>query len=152
MSKVIFMLFSALLFSNTMAHASGPFVISEEGAAGYYYQVTKEENTFTWLIGGKDDLMTVIETEENEGRLHSFRTGVENANSQLSILWITGVFFVVGSTLTLYSFNKERRMIKEALPVIIAALCIPIYILFTASIDLGHALHETEYYFQSLLK
>lgn len=152
MNRDILIFFFVLLFLSVTVQASSPFVTSEEEAAGYYYQVTKEENTYTWLIEGKDNIQTVIETEENEDRLQSFRTGVENANSHLSTLWITGVFFIIVSTLTLYLFNKRSHVVKESLPVIIAALCIPIYILFKASIELSQALNDAEYYFQSLIK
>ncbi|WLR46377.1 hypothetical protein LC065_12375 [Halobacillus litoralis] len=152
MNRVILLFFCGLLFLNITAQASSPFVISEEGAAGYYYQVTKNEDTYTWLIEGKGRMLTVIETEENEQDLESFRFGVENVSSHLSALWMTGLFFVIASTLTLYLGNKQRRVVKESLPVIILALCVPIYILVSASVDLNHALHKTELYFQLLLK
>ncbi|WP_406944344.1 hypothetical protein ACJA3J_13525 [Halobacillus sp. SY10] len=152
MNRDILIFFFVLLFLSVTVQASSPFVTSEEGAVGYYYQVTKAENTYTWLIEGKDNIQTVIETEENEDRLQSFRTGVENANSHLFTLWITGVFFIIVSTLTLYLFNKRSHVVKESLLVIIAAFCIPIYILFTASIELSQALNDAEYYFQSLIK
>ncbi|MBN9653545.1 hypothetical protein J0K78_04630 [Halobacillus sp. GSS1] len=151
MSRVIFLFFCGLLFLNIPAQASSPFVISEEGAAGYYYQVTKNEDTYTWLIEGDNRILTIIETEGNEKDLESFRFGVENVHSHLSTLWMTGVFLVITTTLTFYLFKKQRHMVKESLPVILPALCIPIYILVSASIELNHAWHKTETYFQLLL-
>ncbi|MGR9049489.1 hypothetical protein ACQ4XT_12770 [Halobacillus faecis] len=152
MNRVILLMFlSGLLFLNITAYAASPFVISEEGAAGYYYQVTKADYTYTWLIEGKDRMLTVIETKANEKALESFRYGVENANSHLSTLWITGVFFVIVLIFTIYLFDKQRHMVKGSLPVIIPALCIPIYILFRTFIELNQALYETEIYFQALL-
>lgn len=125
-------------------------IIGDGKAMGYVYTVTKEDNTFSWKIGYKGDITTIEESIDNKDELLSFMTAVCDSKLILSKIIISLTYFLVVAVISLFLYNKNRKILKDGAIVIVLASIIALYFAIDASVDLSIALQDVKHHYLRL--
>ncbi|KUP07169.1 hypothetical protein Q75_06485 [Bacillus coahuilensis p1.1.43] len=147
---LFFMLIIHFIVVVPIVFASSPFVIGEQKARDYQYTVLKENNSFTWIIGHQDNIVTIVENKDNEEELEHFRTAVEEINTKFLGIIISASYLLI-VVFTTVTFYKKTKHIPIGTGAIIALLAgIAIYYTIENSINLNTALQDANFYFSIL--
>jgi hypothetical protein len=130
--------------------ASSPFIIGEEKAGGYQYTVIKEQNTFTWKIGDRDNISTVVENKDNNEELESFRIAVEEINMERYKIIISTSYFIIVVVTTLFIYKKNKQIPKGSGAIISIFAGIALYYTIVNSINLNTAFQDAKFYYLML--
>jgi hypothetical protein len=130
--------------------ASSPFVIGVEKAGGYQYTVIKEQNTFTWKIGDRDNISTVVENKDNNEELESFRIAVEEINMERYKIIISTSYFIIVVVTTLFIYKKNKQIPKGSGAIISIFAGIALYYTIVNSINLNTAMQDAKFYYLML--
>jgi hypothetical protein len=130
--------------------ASSPFIIGEEKAGGYQYTVIKEQNTFTWKIGDRDNISTVVENKDNNEELESFRIAVEEINMERYKIIISTSYFIIVVVTTLFIYKKNKQIPKGSGAIISIFAGIALYYTIVNSINLNTAMQDAKFYYLML--
>lgn len=122
-------------------------IIGERNVLGYGYIVTKEQNTYTWEIIYKEDRSVINEGKHNIDTLDSFRMAVNDSESTFVTLSIAVAYFLILAITTLIIFKKNRKILKQAVPVLVLMALITIYISSDAFFELTTAFQDVKYYY-----
>ena len=130
--------------------ASSPFVIGEEKAGGYQYTVIKEQNTFTWKIGDRDNTSTFVENKDNNEELESFRIAVEDINMEIYKIIISASYFLIVVVTTLFFYKKNKEIPKGSGAIIAIFAGIALYYTIVNPINLNSAFQDAKSYYLML--
>jgi hypothetical protein len=122
-------------------------IISDGTAMGYEYTITREQNTFSWKVGYKGDITSIVESIDNEADLESFMIAVSDSKVLLVKLLISLTYFLIVAGTTLIFYKKNRKILKESGAIIAVLAGIAIYIALEASIDLSRTLQDAKFYY-----
>ncbi|TXC85798.1 hypothetical protein FS935_19260 [Metabacillus litoralis] len=122
-------------------------IIGERNVLGYGYIVTKEQNTYTWEIIYKEDRSVINEGKHNIDTLDNFRMAVNETESTLVTLTISLAYILILAITTLIIFKKNRKILKQAVPVLVLMALITIYISSDAFFELTTAFKDVKYYY-----
>lgn len=125
-----------------------PEVISDSSVMGYSYYVEKDADQFSWEVSYKDDKSVIKETEDNAKDLEKFMMTVNDSNSELVRLILSGCYLLIIVVVTLILYKKKRKMLNSAGTIILGAFgAIAAYIAFTSYFKLSSLLHDVKYYY-----
>ncbi|MFD2627399.1 hypothetical protein [Oceanobacillus kapialis] len=122
-------------------------IVNDGKAIGYQYTLTLDKGNFSWEIGYKGNTSIYKESAENEKDLENFKHAVDDSQSALTTLMITGTFLLIVVLLTFFIYKKNKNMLKGAHAIIVVVVGFAIYHSLTASVELSRSLQDAEYYY-----
>jgi len=125
-------------------------IIGDEKSLGYAYTVTKEQNKFSWEISYKGDIKVIEESTENKNNLESFKSAVNDSQTEFITLIISLSYLLIVVITTLVLYKKNRKMLKDGGLIIIGLTVITIFIVFETVYDLNGLLQEVNYHYSTL--
>lgn len=146
----VFLLAACSLGEEDIYNYSG--IISNESALGYEYTVTKENDTFTWVVRHKENIRIIEETVDNQENLQRFMYAVSDSHAGLAtlIIWIMYLLFIIAISFY-FLHNKGRKNAKDYAVIIIIFIAISLYLVVNAVIDLTTAYQSMKHYYFTLI-
>lgn len=122
-------------------------IISDGHTWGYHYTVTKDQNTFSWIVSYKGDTTSIEENVNNQADLVKYMNAVNDSGLELAKLILSISYFFIVTIISLILYKKNRKILNEGKVIITILAGIAIYIAFKASFDLISSLQATKYYY-----
>lgn len=143
------MVFNIFIISFVSADSNSK-VISEEQAGVFHYTITAENRNLTWKIGDKKSHSVIEENKDNVRNLESFRTAVDDIDSQRIelIIYVAYLIIIIVAVGIVYKKNNVNKKSILAIGILFANYAI--YKSFVAVIYLEDALDDAKLYYAVL--
>ncbi|MFE7060847.1 hypothetical protein ACFVAD_01680 [Sutcliffiella sp. NPDC057660] len=122
-------------------------IISDGEAMGYQYSIAKEQNTFTWQVGYKGDISSIIESIDNEDDLENFMSAVSDCKVLSAKFIISASYLLIIVITAFILYRKNRKILKEGSAIITILAVIAIYTAFWSSVELSRSIQDAKYYY-----
>lgn len=127
-------------------------IISDGHTWGYHYTVTKDQNTFSWIVSYKGDTTSIEENVNNQADLVKYMNAVNDSGVEFAKLVLSLSYFFIIAIISLILYKKNRRILSDGKVIITILAGIALYIVFKASFDLTSTLQAAKYYYYVLTR
>ncbi|MGG0644551.1 hypothetical protein ABE021_11480 [Sporosarcina gallistercoris] len=111
----------------------------------YFYSVSKEQETYSWIVGYKEKISMIEENEENANVLENFMTAVNDAYLEWIELILSVSYFLLIVVTLVILYKKKRNMLNGYALLITSFGAIAFYIAVQAFFDLSRIVEELNY-------